>query len=336
MVTGGAAACASTGWLANEFYQGNSKPNRDNYSNAASFHQTLSRRVSWALGSNVALTVIHPDANTRKAALDDAFAAIERVEEVMSIYRPNSELSRLNAQRKLIAADPWLIEVLQFAQSLSDKTDGAFDITVQPLWSLYDSAQKRGVIPSDSEIAVAISRVDWRQVECNEASVRIQSDQEITLNGIAQGFACDQAMSALRFHGIEHALVDTGELAAQGQSEQDRSWRIGIRDPRKDGEFASVAKLDGRCLATSGDYATHFTDDKRHHHLFDPTTGKSSTKAASVSVAAPTGMQADALSTAIFVLGAKHGLELIAEMPDVDAFIIDRDGKQISSANFPA
>jgi FAD:protein FMN transferase len=156
----------------------------------------------------------------------------------------------------------------------------------------------------------------------------------LTLNGIAQGYAADRAMAALAAHGIEHALIDTGELAGLGRR-QGSPWRIGIQHPRAADAFIALARLDHRCLATSGDYATAFSPDHRYNHIFDPRSGDSPQELASVSIAAPTAMEADALSTAAFVLGAQGALDLLATMPGVDALLVLKTGGVIKSNGFP-
>ena len=137
-------------------------------------------------------------------------------------------------------------------------------------------------------------------------------------------------------HGIRHALVNTGELASEGQKAGGEPWTVGIQHPRREDAYVWLAKLRGRCLATSGDYATHFSDDYRYNHLFDPSTGRSPEFFASVSIAAPTATLADALSTAVFVLGAEQGLKLVRAMPGVDALFVFKSGRVFATEGFPA
>ncbi len=141
--------------------------------------------------------------------------------------------------------------------------------------------------------------------------------------------------AVLAAHGVEHALVNAGEFAALGKSPRDAAWKVGVQHPREADALAAVTALDGRALSTSGDYATTFASDFSRHHLFDPHTGGSPTELASVSVLAPTAMEADALSTAVFVLGADAGLALIARTPGADVLLIGRDGNERRSAGFP-
>jgi thiamine biosynthesis lipoprotein len=296
------------------------------------------QRTTRALGTDVSITAMHRDAAAAERAITAAFAELEHVESLMSLYRPQSQLSRLNRDGILLDAHPHLLNVLRHAAEVSRQTRGAFDVTVQPLWAVYADAQKAGTLPVATDVAAARQKVDYRRVriEGDGERVRLLGDgAAITLNGIAQGFAADRVARTLREHGIEHALIDTGEVGALGSRSDGEAWTIGIQHPRRTDAYLSLAKLAGRHLATSGDYATTFSSDYRHHHLFDPHTGGSAGHFASVSIAAPSGMQADALSTAIFVLGPERGREMIDTMPGVDAMLVLRDGDIYTTPGFP-
>lgn len=271
------------------------------------------------------MTVLHADEDVANAALDAAFAELERIESVMSLYRPESQISRLNRDGVLEMPDASLVEVLRFAVGVAEKSSGAFDVTVQPLWKL------KGAKPDATTLAL----VDWRKVELRENRIKLAPGMAITLNGIAQGFAADAAMRVMRVHGIEHALIDAGEFSAHGMNAENAPWRVGIQHPRERDALAARASLENRCLATSGDYETTFRNDFRWHHILNPHTGESADELASVSVIAPTAMAADALSTALFVLGASRGLDFLHDYPDTDAFLISKDGREFRTKNFP-
>jgi thiamine biosynthesis lipoprotein len=292
-------------------------------------------RTARALGSEVSMQALHADQNIAQVALDDAFAELELVEELMSIYRPHSQLSSLNRAGVLDDPHPYFVEVLEASRDMSLRSGGAFDITVQPLWGLFASRRKSGTLPDESAIDQVRRRVDWRRVEISPRRIRLLGEGTcITLNGIAQGYAADRAMAALRKRGIERALIDSGEVGSLGRNGQGQPWTVGIQHPRVTDAFLSLTRLAGRCLATSGDYATPFSDDFRWHHIFDPHTGRSPTELASVSIAAPTAMQADALSTAVFVLGTELGSELVRSIPDADALFVWKDGRTLATDGF--
>jgi thiamine biosynthesis lipoprotein len=282
------------------------------------------------------MTVWHEDHAVAETALDAAFTELDRIENVMSLYRPQSELNRLNRDHVLAAPHPHLVSLLNYAAELSAQSAGAFDVTVQPLWNVYRSAHHRGQLPDENDVREARALVDWRRVHVTPERISLSGDgAAVTLNGIAQGFAVDAAMAALKSAGVAHALLDTGEMGALGARPDGAAWRVGIQHPRRPDAFVSLAQLHDRCLATSGDYETHFSHDLVHHHVFDPRTGHSPTELASVSVAAPTAMAADALSTAVFVLGVRDGTDLMRRTPGADALLIHKDGRIITTEGFP-
>jgi thiamine biosynthesis lipoprotein len=178
--------------------------------------------------------------------------------------------------------------------------------------------------------------VGWQGLEVSPRRVRLNSPGgAITLNGIAQGFAADGVMAALRRHGVEHALVNTGEIATLGQRADAQEWSVGIQHPRRPEAYMGVVKLGGRCLATSGDYATTFSADFSRNHIFDPRVGQSPQHFSSVSVAAPNATLADALSTAAFVLLPEAGLRLVRSIPGADALLVFKDGRTVATEGFP-
>lgn len=292
--------------------------------------RTFTRR-SHALGAETALTVWHDHARAAEEALTKAFQAIDSVEDVMSLYRPNSQLCRLNRRGELGAPHPDLVHVLRYAEGLSQSSGGAFDVTVQPLWRRRQ--KQRGARPGKG----VRECVNWRDVEVSEGRIHfLRPGMEATLNGIAQGFAADRVREVLAGFGIRHALIDTGEIAAVGNRQGKGPWRVGVQHPRQADAYLCLTGLSERCLATSGDYETALDTAFAEHHLIDPRTGTSPKELSSVSVAARTAMEADALSTAAFVLGLERGMELIAQTPGADALMVRKqDGQWFASQGFP-
>lgn len=323
---GGAFGLGAAGW----FSQGT----RTRSPGSTMLHAAVEN--SQAMGSAVSITALHARPEAAQRAVRAALAELRLVEKRLSIYRPDSQLSRLNRRRVLDDPHPDLVRVLSASQDMARRTGGAFDVTVQPLWTCYAEAARAQARPEAADLRAALDRVDWRRIEISPRQIRLHGNgTQVTLNGIAQGFAADRVMAVLRRHGVEHALVDTGELGALGGKADDRAWSVGIQHPRRDDAYLCVAGLQGRCLATSGDYATRFGADYDLHHLFDPRTGHSPAAFSSVSVAAATATQADALSTAVFVLGLDRGIELIRATPGADALLVLKDGKTLATAGFP-
>ncbi|WP_426177617.1 FAD:protein FMN transferase [Massilia sp. TWR1-2-2] len=288
-----------------------------------------------AFGTTVSVSVVHDDERQAAAAIRDALDQATQVDRLMSIYNPASQVFQLNRDGVLAQPHPHLLTVLRQAQALSEMTRGAFDITVQPLWQAYRNAADQSALPSPRQRRQAKLRVDWRRLAISAERVSLgKAGAAITLNGLAQGYAADLAMAAVRARGIEHALLDTGEFSAHGNNGR-HPWTLGVLHPRDNDALAAVLCPHGRCVATSGDYASTFTPDFAHHHIFDPTTGDSPPELASATVLAPTALLADGLSTAFMVMGARKAHALARSLPAVDLMTINKRGVVWKSPAFP-
>lgn len=296
-----------------------------------------SQRQLRAFGTDVSLLLLHADAAAARQALDEACAEVELAGSLLSLFKPASQLCRLNREGSLRQPHPVLVEALRNSAAFSEISGGVFDVTVQPLWELYFAAQQRGVLPPDSDVERARARVDWRGVEIQDDYVRLaRRGMAVTLNGIAQGFAADRVLGILRRHGIEHALVNTGELGAIGTKSGQTPWRAGIQHPRRADEVCAVAGMRDVCLSTSGDYAAAFSADYRFNHIFEPATGRSPEHFSSVTVTAPSCADADALSTAVFVAGWEAGRKLLERAaPGAGMLCITKEGAQLATRAFP-
>ena len=292
-------------------------------------------RSSRALGAAVQITLFHDTADVAAKAAEAALTEIDRIDRLLSLYRPDSQISILNRDGKIDDAHADLLAILGKCQSLSEVTASAFDITVQPLWDLYAKAKKAGKLPSEDELAAARTKVDYRKLKIEGNRVRLEPDMAITLNAIAQGFAADAAAGILRRAGVRHAMIDTGEIATIGGKPDGEPWSIGIQHPREKDAYIAVAKLKDRCLSTSGDYATTFTDDRAYHHIFNPATGRSPDDFASVTIVAGSATEADSLSTACMVMGLDRSLKLIRALKQVEAMFVFKDGRSVATKGFP-
>ncbi len=288
----------------------------------------VTRWRGYALGAEAALTIRHPDRTRAGRAIEDCVAEIGRIEQVFSLYRRDSALTALNRAGALDDPPAALVDVLLFAARMSRVSDGAFDVTVQPLWEAF--ARQHG---NPALLALALERArpltGWRQLAVG--SDRLAFDQPgmaATLNGIAQGYATDRIADRLRAHGFEHVLVDLGEFSAAGYRAEGEPWRIGVGWPDGNG-LATVLGLSDQAIATSSPLATAFDRDARNHHLFDPRTGRSARSWASVSVIAPTAMRADALSTAIAVAPKDAAETILKTGRGWEAVLIDENDRII-------
>lgn len=284
-----------------------------------------------AMGTSMTLRAAHADAALLQRALDAAVADIHALEDQMSLFRPDSALCRLNRSGQLAQAPADLLAVLRTAQAVSRRSQGAFDVTVQPLWQAYAQAQQQGRLPSAAEVARARQLVGWRGLQLDSPAIRLErAGMGVTLNGIAQGYAADKVRARLHSLGIAHALVDTGEWAALGEPAHAGDWTLGLADPRNAQHLLTGVALQGRCLATSADNACSFSPDLAHHHIVDPHTGYSPRGIASVSVLAPTAVLADALTKVIFMAGYDRAIAL-ARTWKVDVLVVDKQGRYQAS-----
>ena len=283
-----------------------------------------------ALGAPGRIRLVHPQDRRARRVLAQCRAEIERLERLFSLHRPDSALVRLNASGACPRLDGDFLALIERAQSLSALTGGAFDISVQPLWQLYSqhfarTPQARHGPPPDA-VEQARRRVGWQRITAGSARIELPPGMALTCNGIAQGYITDRVTELLRDAGFEHVLVQLGEARSLGRAAPQRDWRLGLVDPTAPWQLAGHVALRERALASSGGYGTPLSADGEHHHLFDPTSGRSAHAHAGVSVMAPQATLADALATAFAVLPAERSLALAQPMPGVALRLTDAAG----------
>jgi len=289
------------------------------------------------LGTLVTVTVVHPDASAAGAMVDEAFAEITRLEAILSRYRPDSPLSRLNAVGSIDDAPAELLEVMAQALDYARMSAGAFDPTVAPLHHLYASRAERGEgLPDAVAVASALPLVGYEGVRIEGAGVEFdRPGMSVTLDGIAKGYVVDRTVATLVGAGAERVLVDAGgDIASGGARSVDEPWTVAVQDPRDEHGTIDLVRLAGGCIATSGDYLQWFTEDRSAHHIIDPRTGHSPTHTASVSVVARTAMAADALSTAVMVLGPDAGVRLLEHLDGVEGLVVTKAGEAVRTKGF--
>jgi thiamine biosynthesis lipoprotein len=312
------------------------------------------------MGTLVNLTLVADDERAAQAAADACFARMVRLEGVLSRHDRASQVAQLNDTGMVAMADAALVDVLDQARRLSELSDGAFDMTVAPLVDLYrglsigsretgrwsdrdgsgaspvGSRPPRGDgLPDAQAIEAARGLVGFsRVVVVPGSSVRVTvPGTRVTLDGIAKGYIVDAGVEVLRAHGFRHVSVEAGgDLRVSGTRVDGGAWRIGVQAPRA-GRVQPLVRfaVTDRAVATSGDYQQAYTADLSAHHIVDPRSGRSPATLASATVIAPTAVLADALATTVMVLGPEAGLDLVARVPDCDALVVTKDGRQIGS-----
>jgi thiamine biosynthesis lipoprotein len=284
-----------------------------------------------ALGNLASIEIRHSNPARATALLDRARAEIQRLESIMSLYRPQSALSTLN--REGILRDPPLdlVRILSEAQRFGALSQGRFDVTVQPLWTLYaehfSKPDRDPAGPSADLVQRATERVDYRAIEVEPDVIKFgHPGMQVTLNGIAQGYITDRVSELFRNEGLDHALVDLGEIRALGGRDGSRSWRAGIEDPFKKKAILADIPLSNNALATSGGYGFKFDSAGKIHHIFDPATGTSPHRYASVSVVAANATTADALATAANLLTPEELVQVLRRSGAQRALLVDAGG----------
>jgi thiamine biosynthesis lipoprotein len=284
------------------------------------------------LGTTLSIRAAHEDAATLNAALAEARSVVARIEDQMSLFRPASAIQQLNSEGVLLHPPSDLLQILALSQRISAQSQGAFDVTVQPLWALYAQAQRQGRLPTAAEVEAVRARVGWQHMHVSAARVALtKPGMGITLNGIAQGYASDLVREQLKLSGIAHALINAGEWSSLGQAEGQRDWTLGIADPHHADRLLARLRMNGLCVATSADDQCTFSADRQHHHILNPETGYSPGDISSVTVVAKTCTQADALTKVLFVGGYAKALQL-ARAWQVDALVVHKDGRWKASA----
>lgn len=289
---------------------------------------TAYRQARHIMGTIVEIAVAAADRPIADRAMAYGFEALQQVEQRMSIYQPTSELSRINrlAAHTWVHTDADILTVTREALHMSRQSDGALDITILPLMRLWGFVQQAGRIPTAAEVQATLPLVDYRHVRLDPSRGAIQFARDgvaLDLGGIAKGFAVDRAVAALLAQGVGHALVNAGgDLFALGAAAMETAWVVDIQHPHAADRSLATLRVGNRSVATSGNYEKYFEQHgKRYGHLIDPRTGYPVAGVASVTVLADTAMRADAISTAVFVLGPDQGLALLERLPNVEGLI---------------
>ena len=290
-----------------------------------------------ALGAEASIALYHPDAEQARWLIGRCVTELRRLEAIFSLYRADSALSILNRQGHLSAPPVDLVRLLAEARTLSEATDGAFDVTVQPLWTLYAAhfrnADADPAGPHPEAIAATLERVGYGAVTVSAGRIAFEKpDMAVTLNGIAQGYITDRVADLLRTAGVENVLIDLGEARALGRHEDGRPWKVGLADPLRPAQIARVVELADMSLATSAGYGTRFDSQGRHHHLFDPTTGRNAGQYLSVSVMARTATMADALSTGLVNVALKQANFVMARLGPLSATFTLGNGETVTKS----
>jgi FAD:protein FMN transferase len=290
-----------------------------------------------AMGTVVTVTVFGGGGKATDA-VEAAFREVARVESLTTTYSPSSVVSKLNAASAAASAgaavahktvaratDRDVFAIVATSLDVSEASSGAFDITIEPLTRLWRFDVTDFKLPPADSIDAALPRIDYHLVhlDIDSGEISLAEGAEINLDGVAKGYAVDRSLDVLRGMGVTRAIVDAGgDLGFVGSPPGASLWKVGIKHPRTDG-LLGVIEVSGGGVATSGDYQRfRILDGMRHHHILDPSNGYPARGVLSVTVTAANTVVADALATAVFVMGPERGMAMVENMPGVEAVIV--------------
>lgn len=265
------------------------------------------------MGTAARITVLGRSENRIRAAIEQAFARMHAIDRLLSVFRQDSEISRLNRYGYYEGLSPETVFVLERAAHYAAISGGSFDISVLPL------------LAADSQES-ARERVNYQNILLEGRNVRfLKKGMGITLGGIGIGYAVDAAVETLQRFNLGHALINVGgDIRAIGRKGNNRSWRVGLEGPGQAGQIVAPIELNNRAVATSGNY--------KRRHIMNPQTGTYPETPLTATIIAPSALAADALSTAVLVLGAEKGMALINNTDGVEGLLITREHRLLKSA----
>lgn len=265
-----------------------------------------------------------------ETVLKDALEECERYEKLLSRTVEGSDVWRINhAEGKRVNVSGDTVKILKTARRVSLLSEGAFDVTIAPAAELWDFTSGEAKLPDAAALEAAAARVDWTRIKITGRVVTLPEDMQIDLGGVAKGYIADAIRDRLIKRGVKSAVLSFGgNIVTIGTKPSGKPWKVGIQDiDGETGAYMLVAESRGGSIVTSGIYERGFDlDGVRYHHILDPETGwPVRNELASVTVFSEDSALADALSTAVLVLGPEKGMELIESLEEAEAVLIARD-----------
>ncbi|MGB3212335.1 MAG: FAD:protein FMN transferase [Desulforhopalus sp.] len=286
-----------------------------------------------AMGTFVAMTAIHPSRDEAEQAIGLAFEEIDRLSDILTHYEERSAVGSFNAAGKLEQAPQEVLELVARSLYYNRETAGAFDITVKPLIDLYKDSFANSHTPTESEIDRTLKLVGSDKLRFQSGSLQFAgSEMAITLDGIAKGYIVDKASEILRAGGVTNHLINAGgDICTSGLAAKGKAWTVAVQDPAKSKEYPDIITMQDGAIATSGNYEIYYDNEKLFHHIVNSRTGHSPQLSSSVTVVAPTVMDADALATSVFVMEPVAGIQFINNQPGCECFVISKNGENSHS-----
>ena len=290
------------------------------------------------MGTFVSMTLIHVSRDEAEQAMGKAFEEINRLVGMMNRFNDTTAIGLLNREGIIRDIPKEMSWVVSRGLEYHRLSRGHFDITVKPIVDLFYKMGKsaKSNPPTNKEITQVLSLVGSEKIEMGAGTIRFKRPgMGITLDGIAKGYIVDMAALVLRKKGVENFLINAGgDIRTSGAKQDKKPWTVAIQDPKKKGRYPDIINMRDGAIATSGNYEVYFDKEKMLHHIINPRTGLSPLSQTSVSVIAETTMDADALSTSVFVMEPEEGIQFINSRPSCECLTITRQGSTYQSSGW--
>jgi thiamine biosynthesis lipoprotein len=292
-------------------------------------------RTRLAMGTFVSMTLIHASKDKSEEAIGRAFDEIDRLAKLMNRFDERTAVAQLNREGYLKDIPPEIAQVVAKSLYFHQLSQGTFDISVKPVVDLFKETVggTEKIAPTEKALNEALGLVGSNGIELTGGSIRFKKPgMGITLDGIAKGYIVDRASEILAGHGVKNHLINAGgDIRTMGTRADKKPWTVAIQDPLKRKHYPDIIHMNNGAVATSGNYEVYFDREKMFHHIVDPQTGLSPELSTSVSVTAPTTMEADALSTSVFVMNPVKGTGFVNSLPQYESLVIAKSGLQLKS-----
>lgn len=291
------------------------------------------KRTQLHMGTLVSITAVASDKEVGHKAIEAGFREIKRLEQLLSTWIPESELSRVNAEagRQSVTVSRETMEVVAQSLEIARVTDGGFNIAIGPAVEAW-SVTERQHIPSEEELQEMKALVDWTSIQINPEALTVflpRQGMRIDVGGVGKGYAADRAVEEMKLAGARAGVVAlAGDIKTFGMLPDSDGFPVGIKHPRQEGALIAMITLHEEAISTAGDYERFFERDGiRYHHILNPQTLRPARGCQSVTVIGKEGMVVDGLDTGIFVLGPERGMALVERLPTVEAVIVTEEGE---------
>ena len=290
------------------------------------------------MGTFVSMTLLHTSRDRAQEAMEMAFNEIDRLTRDMNRFDQTTAVAQLNQEGRLTDVPPDMLRVMKRALTYHRISNGAFDISVKPVVDLFKEnfSRKKHTPPTEKEIHDALLLVDASKIHMEGNAIFLKKPgMGITLDGIAKGYIVDMAAEILSKHHMENFLINAGgDIRTMGRRQDGKPWTVAVQDPLKKQQYPDKIHMTSGAIATSGNYEIYFDREKMFHHIVNPQTGFSPHASTSVSVLAQTAMDADALSTSVFVMRPERGIRFVNSLPKSECLVVEKGNRKMHSAGW--